>query len=99
VHRPAPHQPSGPPGAGPRITFARSGLSVRWSDERGSLLELADACEVPTRYSCRSGVCHTCITSVLSGELSYAPDPLELPGPGEALICCARPDTDLVLDL
>ncbi|HEY3633022.1 MAG TPA: MOSC and FAD-binding oxidoreductase domain-containing protein [Jatrophihabitantaceae bacterium] len=99
THRPPPHQPPGPPGAGPQITFARSGLSVRWSDRHGSLLELADACDVPTRYSCRSGVCHTCITPVLSGEIGYAPDPLERPGPDDALICCARPDTDLVLDL
>jgi ferredoxin-NADP reductase len=99
THRPPPHQPPGPPGAGPQITFARSGLSVRWSDRHGSLLELADACDVPTRYSCRSGVCHTCITPVLFGEIGYAPDPLERPGPDDALICCARPDTDLVLDL
>jgi hypothetical protein len=27
------------------------------------------------------------------------PDPLEPPAPGSALICCARPETDLVLDL
>jgi ferredoxin-NADP reductase/MOSC domain-containing protein YiiM len=99
MDRPAPHQPPGPPGDGPQITFARSGLSVRWSDGSGSLLDLADACDVPTRYSCRTGVCHTCVTPVLSGELSYRPDPLEAPPLGEALICCARPDTDLVLDL
>ncbi|HVX45462.1 MAG TPA: MOSC and FAD-binding oxidoreductase domain-containing protein [Mycobacteriales bacterium] len=99
ARRVAPHPPSGPPGAGPRITFARSGLTVRWDDRHGSVLELADACDVPTRWSCRTGVCHTCVTPLLSGDIAYRPDPLEMPPPGEALICCARPCTDLVVDL
>jgi ferredoxin-NADP reductase len=97
--RPAPHQPPGPPGAGPQITFVRSGLTVRWSGRHRSLLELADACDVPTRWSCRTGVCHTCITPILSGDVSYAPDPLEPPGKDEVLICCSHPDGDVVLDI
>src|SRR5207237_1141604 len=99
VARPAPHQPPGPEGTGPQVSFARSGLVVRWTDELGSLLDLADACDVPTRYSCRSGVCHTCITALLSGDFTYSPDPLEVPAAGTMLICCARPDTDVVLDM
>ena len=94
-----PHQPPGPPGTGPQITFARSGLTVNWSDQNRSLLELADACDVPTRWSCRTGVCHTCVTPILSGEVAYAPDPLEMPGRDEALICCSQPRGDVVLDL
>ena len=95
----APHQPPGPAGSGPQITFARSGLTVRWSDRRRSLLELADSCDVPTRWSCRTGVCHTCVTPVLSGTISYDPVPLEMPGRDEALICCAQPTSDVVVDL
>ncbi len=94
-----PHQPPGPVGTGPQVAFARSGLTVRWSDAQGSLLELAESCDVPTRWSCRSGVCHTCVTPLLAGDTSYSPDPLELPEPGQVLLCCARPDTDVVLDL
>jgi ferredoxin-NADP reductase/MOSC domain-containing protein YiiM len=99
VARPAPHQPPRPEGFGPHISFVRSGLTVRWADRHGSLLELADACDVPTRYSCRTGVCHTCITPLLSGDVSYAPDPLEAPADGSVLICCARPESDIVLDM
>jgi ferredoxin-NADP reductase len=99
TRRPHPHQPPGPEGTGPEITFARSGLTVPWADRHRSLLELADACDVPTRFSCRTGVCHTCITPILSGDISYAPSPLEMPERGEALICCSRPESDLVLDL
>jgi ferredoxin-NADP reductase len=98
--RPArPHQPSGPSGTGARVTFARSGLTVRWSPDRRTLLDLADNCDVPTRFSCRTGVCHTCVTPVLAGDVEYALAPLELPAAGTTLICCARPAGDVVLDL
>jgi ferredoxin-NADP reductase/MOSC domain-containing protein YiiM len=93
------HQPPGEPGTGPLVTFARSGLSVRWAPGHRSLLDLADACDVPTRWSCRTGVCHTCTTPVLMGDVAYSPSPLTPPPAGEALICCARPEGDVVLDL
>jgi ferredoxin-NADP reductase/MOSC domain-containing protein YiiM len=97
--RPAPHQPPGPPGTGPQVTFARSGISAPFAATSRSVLELADACDVPTRWSCRTGVCHTCTTPLLSGGVTYSPDPLELPADGEVLICCAQPSTDIVLDM
>jgi len=94
-----PHLPPGPPAAGPLVTFARSGLTAPIGDDRHSVLDLADACDVPTRWSCRTGVCHTCTTALLSGDISYDPVPLELPPDGQVLICCARPDSDIVLDV
>jgi ferredoxin-NADP reductase/MOSC domain-containing protein YiiM len=99
VDAPPPHQPPGQPGVGPAVTFARSGLTTAWSDAYSSVLELAEACDVPTRWSCRTGVCHTCVTSVLSGAASYEIPPLEAPGEGELLICSAQPTSDLVIDL
>jgi ferredoxin-NADP reductase/MOSC domain-containing protein YiiM len=97
--RKQPHQPPGPPGTGPQVTFARSGIAVPFPPEQHSVLDLADACDVPTRWGCRTGVCHTCITPLLSGDISYSPDPLEPPAEGRVLICCARPSTDIVLDM
>ena len=94
-----PHTPAGDPGDGPEIAFARSGLTVRWGRGYGSLLELAEACDVPVRWSCRAGVCHTCETDLLSGAVSYAPDPVDEPAADSVLICCSRPSGDLVLDL
>ena len=99
VEAPAPHQPPGAPGTGPSVTFARTGLVTTWSDQYGSILELAEACDVPTQWSCRTGVCHTCVTAVLSGEASYDVAPLEDPGRDELLICSATPRNDLVVDL
>jgi ferredoxin-NADP reductase len=94
-----PHPPSGTPGTGPLVTFARTGLRVNWSPDYHTLLELAEACDIPTRYSCRSGVCHTCVTGVVTGTPTYTTPPLEEPADGEVLICCAAPRNDLVLDL
>ena len=94
-----PHRPAGPPGTGPGIVFARSGLTAAWGQGYASLLELAEACDVPVRWSCRTGVCHTCETALLSGTVGYAPDPVEEPAAGGALICCSQPRSDVVLDL
>ena len=94
-----PHQPPGPPGTGPLVTFARSGITTPFGNDQHSVLDLADSCDVPTRWSCRTGVCHTCVTPLLSGGITYAPAPLELPADGQVLICCARPATDIVLDM
>jgi ferredoxin-NADP reductase/MOSC domain-containing protein YiiM len=94
-----PHPPVGTPGTGPSITFARSGLTVDWSAEYRTILDLAEACDVPTRFSCRSGVCHLCVTGVVAGATTYVQPPLEPPAVGEVLICSAAPQSDLVLDL
>jgi ferredoxin-NADP reductase/MOSC domain-containing protein YiiM len=94
-----PHPPTGAAGSGPTIEFARSNLAVQWSPDYGSLLELAEACDVSVRWSCRTGVCHTCETALVSGTVDYSPDPIDVPADGSTLICCARPRADLVLDL
>jgi ferredoxin-NADP reductase/MOSC domain-containing protein YiiM len=95
----SPHAPSGQPGNGPRIQFARSDLAVRWSDDYASLLELAEVCDVPVRWSCRTGVCHTCETTLIAGDVGYSPDPIEPPADGSLFLCCSQPGDDLVLDL
>ncbi|HET7246000.1 MAG TPA: MOSC domain-containing protein [Streptosporangiaceae bacterium] len=94
-----PHPSAGQPGSGPAVAFARSDLNVRWDPGYASLLEFAEACDVPVRWSCRTGVCHTCETTVISGTVRYAPAPVDDPADGSALICCSQPRGDLVLDL
>jgi ferredoxin len=95
----APHMPPGPEGDGPVISFVRSGLSVRWSSRYKNLLDLAEACDVPVRWSCRSGVCHTCETGLVGGRVHNSPTPLQPPADGVVLICCSQPDEDVQLDL
>lgn len=94
-----PHPPAGPPGPGPEVHFARSSLVAPWGPPSTSLLEFAEACDVATRWSCRTGVCHNCETPLLSGTVRYDPEPLEPPADGNILICCAQPTGAVVLDL
>jgi ferredoxin len=94
-----PHLPDDPPAAGTLVTFARSGVEVHFDDRWLSLLELAEACDVPTSWSCRTGVCHRCESALVSGDLAYDPEPLDPPATGNALLCCSRPSTAVTLDL
>jgi ferredoxin-NADP reductase/MOSC domain-containing protein YiiM len=94
-----PHQPEGRPGPGPAVTFARSGLSVAWEPSYASLLELAEACDVPVAFGCRTGVCHYCETEMLTGEVTYSVAPLEPPVEGRVLMCCSRPKSEVTLEL
>ncbi len=94
-----PHLPQGPPGSGPQVSFARSGITAAWDPKFGSLLELAEACDIPVRWSCRAGVCHTCMTGLIGGSIIYNPDPLERPAPGNVLVCCSQPNAGVTLDL
>lgn len=80
-----PHPPVGEAGNGPTIQFARSDLAIPWRDVCASLLELAEACDVPVRWSCRTGVCQTCETSIIAGSVGYNPDPVEAPPDGSVL--------------
>ena len=91
--------PAGPPGTGPLVSFARSGLTVNWDDHYASLLELAEACNVPVRFACRTGVCHTCISRLLVGSVSYEPEPLDRLAEDNVLICCSRPSGGITLDM
>jgi ferredoxin-NADP reductase/MOSC domain-containing protein YiiM len=94
-----PHLPQGSPGSGPPVSFARSGITAAWDPKFASLLELAEACDVPVRWSCRAGVCHTCMTGLIAGSIIYNPEPLEMPAPGNVLVCCSQPNAGVTLDL
>jgi ferredoxin-NADP reductase/MOSC domain-containing protein YiiM len=93
-----PHSPV-PLGSGYIVTFARSSLAVPWDPRFKNLLELAEACDVPVRWSCRTGVCHTCESGILDGRVRYAPQPLDPPALGKTLICCSTPESPIDLDL
>ena len=81
------------------VTFRKSGRSAPWVDGAESLLSFAESHGLAPEFSCRAGVCGTCKTGLVEGEVSYFEDPLDDPGAGQVLICCARPKGNLVLDL
>ena len=95
-----PHSPKDDADTGPLVTFARSGIAAHWSaSEYESILELAEACDVPVRWSCRTGVCHSCETGLVSGAVVYGPEPLDKPADGNILVCCSQPTDDVVIEL
>jgi ferredoxin-NADP reductase/MOSC domain-containing protein YiiM/ferredoxin len=96
----APHLPKDNADSGPLVSFARSGIAAHWkASSYGSILELAEACDVPVRWSCRTGVCHSCESGLVSGAVVYGPEPLDKPADGNLLVCCSQPISDLVIDL
>lgn len=98
--RPVPHLPKNDTNTGPLVSFARSGIAAHWNTSAyQSILELAEACDVPVRWSCRTGVCHNCETGLVSGSVAYRPDPLDPPAEGNLLVCCSQPISDVVVDL
>jgi ferredoxin-NADP reductase/MOSC domain-containing protein YiiM len=96
----SPHLPAGDSNTGPLVSFARSGITAHWNASAyQSILELAEACNVPVRWSCRTGVCHNCESGLISGAITYGPAPLEKPADGNLLVCCSQPNGDVVVDL
>jgi ferredoxin-NADP reductase/MOSC domain-containing protein YiiM len=96
----APHIPAHDTGTGVLVSFARSGIAAHWNASAyHSILELAEACDVPVRWSCRTGVCHSCESGLVSGTVVYGPEPLEKPADGNLLVCCSQPVKDVVIDL
>jgi ferredoxin len=95
-----PHLPTDDANTGPLVSFARSSVAAHWkASAYQSILELAEACDVPVRWSCRTGVCHNCESGLISGSVTYRPDPLDPPAEGNVLICCSRPQDDVVIDI
>ena len=96
----APHLPARDASTGQLVSFARSGITAHWDPTAyQSLLELAEACDVPVRWSCRTGVCHNCESGLVSGTVVYGPEPLDQPAEGNLLPCCSQPIHDVVIDL
>jgi ferredoxin-NADP reductase/MOSC domain-containing protein YiiM/ferredoxin len=95
-----PHVLENDANTGPLVSFARSGIAAHWKTPAyQSILELAEACDVPVRWACRTGVCHSCESGLVSGAVIYGPEPLDKPAEGNILVCCSQPTADVVIDL
>ncbi|MGY6277961.1 MOSC domain-containing protein [Methylomonas sp. MgM2] len=85
-------------GAEHTVTFEKSGFSVQWTAEQGTLLDLAEACGLRPPFACRAGTCQSCATTLVSGSVDYL-ELVDPPSPQQTFICCTIPVSDLVLDL
>lgn len=90
-----------PPAAqgGMTVEFRKSGLKAVWDGNVPSLLDFAEEQGLSPEFSCRAGICGTCRTSLVSGEVTYIEEPLPELADGEVLLCCSRPKGPVVLDL
>jgi ferredoxin-NADP reductase/MOSC domain-containing protein YiiM len=96
-----PHRKSKPveSGEGLEVVFMKSGVTARWAPDFDNLLDFAEAQGVNPEFNCRSGICQICMHELLEGEVDYAVEPLDPPYPGQVLLCCARPRTNVVIDV
>jgi len=82
------------------IVFAESGKTVTWRAGDGNLLEFAEANNLEPPYSCRQGICGTCMCRILDGEVEYEETPVAEINAGSVLICVSQPKTSrVILDL
>ncbi|WP_329026454.1 MOSC domain-containing protein [Streptomyces sp. NBC_00690] len=80
-----------PPAPGPfDVHFAGSDLHTRWSEDDGTLLDVAEAAGLAPPSACRSGGCGTCRQRV-TGAVHHLVTPSVPLEPGQALLCCAVP--------
>jgi len=79
------------------VNFIKSGVKADWNPSFESILDLAEANGLSPDYSCRSGICHTCLCKLEEGEVEYVLEPLEPPDEGSVLICCSKPKTPLII--
>lgn len=87
-------------GASAEVTFARSGKTAVWHPGDGTLLEFAEEQGLSPDYSCRQGICLTCMCAIAEGEVNYDEDPTGTPDEGTVLICISKPKTpNVVLDV
>jgi len=82
----------------PQIRFSPDSDPLAW-DGRSTLLDLALNNGLRPKYGCRSGVCGTCACKLLRGKISYLQIPAASSPKDTVLLCCARPESDVVLAL
>ncbi len=80
------------------VTFSKSGKTVPWTGDAGSLLEFAEVHAVDISFGCRYGDCGTCMTRVIRGTVKYLHPTGVSPDPGTCLPCSCKPETDVELD-
>ncbi len=79
------------------VRFDDSETEATWQPMCTSLLDLAEAAGLSPIHSCRTGSCGTCEHALLSGSIFYSAPPLFDAAPGNVLLCCAKPLSDVVI--
>ena len=84
-----------------KVEFRQSNKTVEWDDAFGSILELAEENGIEIESECEQGVCGTCKTKLISGEVEMeTEDGLDDTDLEEnmILLCVSVPKTDLAIE-
>ena len=73
------------------VTFARSGKTLTWHSTDGTILEFAEANGLQPPYSCRQGICGTCMCKIQAGSVAYQTAPTAQVDRDSVLICISKP--------
>ena len=73
------------------VAFLNASKEARWTPDSGTLLDLAEARGLSPAFSCRSGSCGSCRTTLLAGAVTYGREPTAPVAADEVLICSATP--------
>ena len=74
-----------------RVRFVRSEAEATWEPGNGTLLEFAEESGLAPAFGCRSGICGTCKTRIITGAVDYLEEPLAPHAHNEVLLCCSVP--------
>ena len=85
--------------AGATVTFSHTGKTVPWDPMFETILEFAESLGLSPAFSCREGICHTCMVELKDGDVLYPEEPEIPPDPGYVLICKAQPKGDIDIDI
>ncbi|EPJ49258.1 MAG: hypothetical protein OFPI_25630 [Osedax symbiont Rs2] len=83
-----------------KVNFLQSGVEVQISGDQ-TILEAAEEAGIYPDYSCLAGICGSCNSNLVSGEV-HAPNAMAIDsedGSGDFLPCCSYARSDLEVDL
>ncbi len=80
------------------VQFRKSEVTLNWNGQQ-SLLELAEANQIPVDSGCRAGSCGSCSVALLRGQVEYPAGVNPACSPGQCLLCIAKPKEPLELDV
>lgn len=81
------------------VRLSKSDRELVWTGSCGTLLEFLEDAGVPVESSCRTGICGTCETRLFEGEVAYDPGPFIDAAADAVFLCCARPQSHIVIEL
>ncbi|NHC61587.1 2Fe-2S iron-sulfur cluster-binding protein [Paenalcaligenes suwonensis] len=85
--------------SGETVEFVGKTSALAWDPAQPSLLDFAEAQGLEPYFNCRSGLCNSCMCTLVSGEVEYVEEPLDMPPEGKVLLCCSKPRGAVVIEL